>query len=87
MPSEPPSRPMPDCLTPPKGAAALDTVTRVGAEAVGKLESRGTLAAGQQADFIVLDRDLFNVDVNEVGGTKVLQTVIGGRTVHEAERQ
>ena len=66
---------------------ALTAVTRVGAEAVGKLESRGTLTAGKQADLIVLDRDLFNVDVNEVGGTKVLQTVIGGRMVYEAERK
>ncbi|SJM67248.1 amidohydrolase [Gulosibacter sp. 10] len=64
--------------------AALQAVTRVGAEAVGRLHERGTLEAGKRADFVVLDRDLFAVAEDEIGATEVLETVVGGRTVYSA---
>lgn len=37
---------------------------------------------GKSADFIVLDRDLFNIFVTEIGRTKVLTTVIAGEAVY-----
>lgn len=62
--------------------SALAAVTRVPAESRGKLGDRGTLAAGKVADYLVLDRDLFAVPVDEIGATVVLQTYIDGELVH-----
>jgi predicted amidohydrolase YtcJ len=44
----------------------------------------GTLAAGQQADFIVLDRDPLTCAVTDIGETQVEATILGGRAVHGA---
>lgn len=44
----------------------------------------GTLAAGHQADMILLDRDPFTCSLDELPTTKVLRTWLGGRVVHEA---
>jgi hypothetical protein len=63
---------------------ALEAVTRIGAEAVGKGDERGTLQAGKKADFIILDRDLFSVDENDIGATVVLETFVDGVRVYEA---
>ncbi|HWH25054.1 MAG TPA: amidohydrolase [Pseudolysinimonas sp.] len=63
---------------------ALRALTIDGAKAVG-LESRiGSLEVGKSADFIVLDRDLYAIPVDEVGNTVVLNTVFEGRVVHAA---
>ncbi len=47
---------------------------------------KGKLAPGLVADFVVLDRDLLTVAPEDVLGTKVLRTVVGGRTVFEQDR-
>ena len=54
-----------------------------GARAVGLSDRIGSIKSGKAADFIVLDRDLFKVAIDEIGGTKVLRTVFAGRTVFE----
>lgn len=64
---------------------ALAALTRVGAEAVSKSEERGALSPGMKADYIILDRDLFAIDVNEIGGTVVMQKYFDGALVYEAE--
>lgn len=46
---------------------------------------KGILAPGMLADFVVLDRDLTKVAPPEILQTKVLRTVVGGRTVYEAQ--
>ncbi|MFV0434603.1 MAG: amidohydrolase [Leucobacter sp.] len=61
---------------------ALDTVTRAGAAATGKSDVRGTLTAGKNADYIILDRDLFGVATDQIGGAVVLQTFVEGECVH-----
>ena len=43
---------------------------------------KGMLAPGYVADFVVLDRDLTKVAPKEILGTKVLRTVVGGKTVY-----
>jgi predicted amidohydrolase YtcJ len=48
-------------------------------------KEKGTLAPGMLADFIVLDRDITSVAPAKVLGTKVLRTVVGGKTVYEAK--
>jgi hypothetical protein len=46
---------------------------------------KGVLAPGMLADFVVLDRDITKVDPPEILKTKVLRTVVGGKTVYEAK--
>lgn len=62
--------------------AALEFMTLSGARAVGMDHRIGSLEPGKSADFAVLDRNLFEVAVSEVGGTTVLNTVFEGRVVH-----
>jgi predicted amidohydrolase YtcJ len=46
-------------------------------------KEKGRLTAGMLADFVVLDRDLTSIAAEKVLGTKVLRTVVGGKTVYE----
>ena len=46
-------------------------------------KEKGKLDPGMLADFIVLDRDITSVPPAKILETKVLQTVVGGKTVYE----
>src|SRR6185437_6888762 len=46
---------------------------------------KGVLAPGMLADFVVLDRAITKVDPPEILKTKVLRTVVGGKTVYQAK--
>ena len=48
-------------------------------------KDKGVLAPGMLADFVVLDRDLAAVAPAKVLETKVLRTVVGGKTVFEGK--
>lgn len=48
-------------------------------------KQKGKLASGMLADFIVLDRDVTSIAAEKILGTKVLRTVVGGKTVYEAK--
>lgn len=43
----------------------------------------GSITPGKYADFVVLDRDIMTVPAEQILGTEVLRTVIGGETVYE----
>ncbi len=43
----------------------------------------GALAAGRYADIVVLDRDLFAVPAESIGGVKVRYTIAGGNVVYK----
>lgn len=58
--------------------------TRDAAASVGDGEWRGRIAAGQAADFAVVDVDPFAEGQRALLTARVVRTVIGGRTVHEA---
>jgi predicted amidohydrolase YtcJ len=47
-------------------------------------KDKGTLAAGKLADFVVLDRDITAIPPRGILATKVLRTVVGGKTVYSA---
>lgn len=48
-------------------------------------KDKGTLSPGMLADFVVLDRDITSVPPPKILGTKVLRTVVGGKTVYEGK--
>lgn len=65
-------------------AAALRHFTRDGAYASFDENSRGTLAAGRLADFVVLSQDILSIPPSEILRTRVLLTVMGGRDTYRA---
>jgi len=48
-------------------------------------KQKGTLQPAMLADFVVLDRDVTSVPPPKILDTKVLRTVVGGKTVYEAK--
>ena len=48
-------------------------------------KDKGALAPGMLADLVVLDTDITSVPPEKILGTKVLRTVVGGKTVYEAK--
>jgi predicted amidohydrolase YtcJ len=46
---------------------------------------KGRIAPGMLADFVMLSQDIFSIDPREIGSTRVLLTVAGGRVVYDAE--
>jgi predicted amidohydrolase YtcJ len=63
---------------------AIDGFTRSAAYAAYRDKDVGTLEKGKLADLAVLSQDVFAIPANEIGATRVLRTVIGGRTVYDA---
>jgi dihydroorotase-like cyclic amidohydrolase len=47
-------------------------------------KSQGELVPGKWADLVVLDRDITQISPEAILGTKVLRTVVTGKTVYEA---
>jgi predicted amidohydrolase YtcJ len=67
---------------------AFDAFTR-GAAYAGFAEGQiGSLEPGRQADFIFIDRDIFNgLGQREIRETRVLETYVGGRKVWERREE
>ena len=61
---------------------ALRGMTRDAAYACFTEGTRGQLAPGFAADFVVLDRDIMRVPLEEILGTNVLATVVDGRVAY-----
>ena len=45
----------------------------------------GSLSVGKYADFVILDQDIMTVPAEQVLATRVLRTVLGGKTVFERQ--
>jgi predicted amidohydrolase YtcJ len=60
---------------------ALYAYTEASAYAQFAEQKKGRLVSGQLADLVVLDRDLLKASPEEILKTRVLRTVVGGRTV------
>jgi predicted amidohydrolase YtcJ len=59
-------------------AEALHSFTLAAAYAANQDDRLGSLEAGKWADFIVIDRDFFEIPDAEIDDIKVLQTWVGG---------
>ncbi|NCF23894.1 MAG: amidohydrolase family protein [Gammaproteobacteria bacterium] len=65
-------------------AEALHSFTLAAAHAAHQEQRLGSLERGKWADFIVVDRDYFEIPAGEIDDIRVLQTWVGGKLVYEA---
>ncbi|WP_406426105.1 amidohydrolase [Streptomyces sp. NBC_01589] len=67
------------------GLTAAIAAYTAGSAHVNHLDDTGSIRAGALADLVVLDRDVYAGPPEEIGATRVLQTYVGGRRVHDTE--
>ncbi len=65
-------------------AEALHSFTLAAAFAAHQEDRLGGLEAGKWADFIIVDRDYFEIPAAEIDDIQVLQTWVGGQLVFNA---
>jgi predicted amidohydrolase YtcJ len=69
----------------PEQAVSLKTALQIftlnGAVANRVGDSSGSLEVGKDADFIILDRNIFVIPITDVGETRVLMSVVGGKVI------
>jgi predicted amidohydrolase YtcJ len=63
-------------------AQAVKIFTLGGAQVAMQEKENGSIEEGKYADMIVLDRNLFEIPVENIVSTKVLFTIFGGKTVY-----
>jgi hypothetical protein len=61
---------------------AIEVFTRNGAMLMEKEDETGTIEVGKSADFIVINQNLLEIPPQKIHETKVLQTVLQGKTVY-----
>lgn len=66
-------------------AAVLRAITLNAAYTLRQEKNTGSLEVGKLADLIVLDRNFFTIAAEEIANVKVLQTVVGGKVVYQAD--
>ncbi len=65
-------------------AQVLRAITMNSSYELHQDEASGSLEVGKLADLIVLDRNVLTIPAEQIAQTRVLQTVVGGRTVYES---
>ena len=64
---------------------AVEMYTINGAYVMRQENKTGSLEVGKEADFVVIDRDIFELfeagDIREIKRTNVLQTVLAGNEI------
>jgi hypothetical protein len=63
---------------------AIRSVTINGAYTSFEEKVKGSIEPGKYADFVVLSKDIMNIPAEQIRTTKVLATVLGGKTVYGA---
>ena len=66
--------------------AVLRAITMNSSYELHQDEVTGSIEVGKFADLIVLDRNVLEIPADEIADTIVLQTVVGGRIVYQAEQ-
>ena len=64
---------------------ALEIMTINGAISLGWDKELGSIEEGKVANFIVLDRNLFEIPIRDISETRVLKTIFEGKLVFDAE--
>ena len=67
--------------------SGIEILTINGAVSVGKQDEFGSIEVGKSADMAVLDRNLFETPVDQIGETEVLMTVFRGKVVFGEENR
>ncbi|WP_042473951.1 amidohydrolase [Bacillus ndiopicus] len=62
---------------------AVGLYTTAPAKVIDKAHIRGQIAAGFEADFTILDGDIFTLDVEQIPHLQVVETVVHGKTVYQ----
>jgi predicted amidohydrolase YtcJ len=62
---------------------AIQGYTMGGAIAARRDKTEGSIEVGKLADVIVISQDLFKAAPNQIGKTKVLMTMVGGKVVYQ----
>ena len=68
-------------------AEALHSFTLAAAFAAHQEDRLGSLEPGKWADFILVDRDFFNIPTEQIDDIEVLETWVGGTRVYQRSRQ
>jgi hypothetical protein len=66
-------------------AQVLRAITMNSSYELHQDQATGSLEVGKFADLIVLDRNVLKIPAEEIAEVKVLQTVVGGRVVYQAD--
>ena len=64
---------------------AVKLFTINGSKATRLENKKGIIKDGYWADFVVLDRDIFEVDENKIKDIKVIATIVSGNIVFLSE--
>jgi predicted amidohydrolase YtcJ len=64
-------------------ATMIEAYTINGAYQMNLDDVQGSIEVGKRADFVVLDRNLFEVPASEISDARVTMTIFDGRTVYE----
>ena len=63
---------------------AIQGYTMGGAIAARREKTEGSIEVGKLADVIIISQDLFRIAPNQISETKVLMTMVGGKTVYQS---
>ena len=67
-------------------ATAVEAYTIGPAQMTGQDDKTGSIEVGKLADMIVLDQNIFAIEPTQIGSTKVLRTLVGGKVVYDASK-
>jgi predicted amidohydrolase YtcJ len=65
-------------------AEAIRMYTINGAYHTFEEELKGSIEPGKLADMIIIDRDILTCPEDDIRDTKILRTILGGKTVYQA---
>jgi predicted amidohydrolase YtcJ len=68
-------------------AQAVEGYTIDAAYAGRREKTEGSIETGKAGDIIIVDRNIFEIEPHNIGETKVLITIVGGKIVYEAENK
>jgi predicted amidohydrolase YtcJ len=66
-------------------ATVIRAITMNSAYSLRQEDKTGSLEVGKLADLIVLDRNFFTIEPEDIANIKVMQTMVGGRVVYQAK--